>query len=351
MEKNSRCRKLSLRDIAREAGVSISTVSRVLSGSTPSAKISDKTRDRILRVCEKMKFHPNVHYRRLHEGVSRVIGFLFPPTDGDKLFFDENAGVFLSNLERRLAFHGFQIIIQSTTPEFFADRQHLEILRSHTVDGLILWHAATDDAAIREMIQENKPLLKVAFPTDLLPDQIVPDNFQGAFSLTQHLIELGHSHIAHVGGGHTQIDKERDDGYARAMQEAGLQPILFEGEYSYISGYEWGQRIVQTNPGVTAIMAPNDLAAAGCLRRLKDLGIAVPGDMAVTGFDCTSHSEITDPKITTVSLQLHEIGRLCADRIVKAVTDPGAYKPQVTRVPMPVVVNESTMQVREKLIS
>src|SRR5690606_5089137 len=90
------------------------------------------------------------------------------------------------------------------------------------------------------------------------------------------------------------------------------------------------------------IMAANDLAAAGCLRRLKELGKSVPDDIAVTGFDGTSHSLVTDPGITTARLQLDEIGKMAADRIVQAVTKPERYKPQLTRLSMPLIIREST---------
>lgn len=342
MAKDDNSRQMSLRDIAREAGVSVSTVSRVLSGSKSNAKIGEQTRERILKICEDMKFHPNIHYRRLHEGRSRVIAFLIPPPDRSLMFFDENVGCFLSALEPRLARQGFHIMIQSTTQDFLAERQHLEILRSHAVDGVILWDVCRDDDNLRDMMQEGKPIIKAAFPSEMLDDQIIPDNFSGSEALTRHLVEQGHKNIAHIAGGHTQVDFDRESGYRQVMEEAGLKPLLFEGHFSFKSGYEWAERIVKKNPEVTAIMAANDMAAAGCLRRLKELGRTVPDDVAVTGFDGTSHSRITDPPITTASLQLDEIGKLAADRIVKAVLSPGKYRPQKMKLPMPLLVREST---------
>ncbi len=339
---------MSLRDIAREAGVSVSTVSRVLSGSKTTAKISDQTRDRILKICENMKFHPNIHYRRLHEGLSRVIAFVIPVPARSIMFFDENVGSFLSALEPRLARHGFHIMIMSATADFLAERQHLEILRSHAVDGVILWDVFRDDDALREMIAEGKPILKAAFPSDLLQDQIIPDNFQGTYDITRHLIDQGHSEIAHVAGGHTRIDHEREAGYRKAIEDAGYKPMLFEGEFSFKSGYEWAERVVKKHPKVTAIMAANDSAAAGCLRRLKEMGLRVPDDIAITGFDGTSHSLVTEPPITTAALQLDEIGKQAADRIVKAVTNPSKYKPQITKITMPLIVRESTAQAVEQ---
>ena len=342
MAKDDNARQMSLRDIAREAGVSVSTVSRVLAGTKTTAKISDKTRERILNICENMKFHPNIHYRRLHEGLSRVIAFLIPPPDRSLMFFDENVGCFLSALEPRLARHGFHIMIQSTTPDFMAERQHLEILRSHAVDGVILWDVFRDDQALRDMMQEGKPIIKAAFPSDLLLDQIVPDNFQGSYDITKHLVEEGHKHIAHVAGGKTRIDEERESGYRKAIDEAGLQPVLLAGQFNYRSGYEMAEKIVKKHPQVTAIMAANDLAAAGCLRRLKEMDKSVPDEIAITGFDGTSHSQLTDPPITTARLQLDEIGRQAADRIVKAVLTPEKYKPQLTTIAMPLLVRAST---------
>lgn len=347
MPREDNGRPLSLRDIADEAGVSVSTVSRVLSNSTTKARISDDTRQRVLAICEERKFHPNIHYRRLHEGLSRVIAFIIPTPSPQLLFFDENVGNFLSALEPCLAHHGFHIMIQSATPDFVAGRRHLEIFRSQAVDAAILWDVFRDNDYLKEMIQEKHPLLKVAFPSDALQDQIVPDNYQGARDLTQHLVDLGHRHIAQVSGGYSRIEKEREAGYLSVMDAADLEPLIFHGKYSYQSGYNCAEKIMTQNPNVTAIMAANDIAAAGCLRRLKELGYQVPRDISVAGFDGTSHSAIAEPDITTAHLRLDKIGRLAADRIVNAVVDSDNYTPRITRVAMPLIVRGSTAAPRQ----
>lgn len=336
-------RQMSLRDIAREAGVSVSTVSRVLSGSNTTAKISEKTRKRILDICEAMKFHPNIHYRRLHEGRSRVIALLIPPPSKNMMFFDENVGSFLSALEPRLARHGFHIMLQSTTRDFFSERRHVELLRSQAVDAVIFWDTFANSEPLLEMVAEKKPLIQAAFPSEILEDQVIPDNFQGSYDLARHLIQQGHQHIVHVVGAHSQVDADREAGYHRAMEEASLKPITVEGQFHYQSGFEIADQVLRKYKKVTAIMAANDMSAAGCVRRLKELGRRVPEDIAVTGFDGTSHSEVSDPRITTANLQLDEIGKHCADRVVKAVTNPQAYKPRRTKVPMPIIMRESTV--------
>src|SRR5690606_22829706 len=116
---------------------------------------------------------------RLHEGLSRVIAFLIPPPNPNMMFFDENVGSFLSSLEPRLAMHGFHIMIQSINPRFLEERQHLEMLRSQAVDGVILWDVFPDDNNLKLMLQEGRPIIKAAFPSDILQDQIIPDNFKG----------------------------------------------------------------------------------------------------------------------------------------------------------------------------
>lgn len=347
MPREDNARQLSLRDIADEAGVSVSTVSRVLSNSSTKAKISDDTRQRVLAICEERKFHPNIHYRRLHEGLSRVIAFIIPTPSPQLLFFDENVGSFLGALEPCLAHHGFHIMIQSATPDFVSSRHHLEIFRSQAVDAAILWDVFRDNDPLKEMIQEGRPLLKVGFPSDALEDQIVPDNYQGARDLANHLVELGHRRIAHVSGGYSRIEKEREAGYLSVMDAANLQPLIYHAKFTYQSGYNTAEKIMMEEPEVTAIMASNDVSAAGCLRRLKELGHKVPHDISVTGFDGTSHSAVTEPDITTVDLRLDKIGRLAADRIVNAVVDSESYTPRITRVQMPLITRGSTSAPRK----
>lgn len=346
MTRDDNKKALSLRDIAQAASVSVSTVSRVLSGAKDSGKISEHTRQRILEICESKRFLPNIHYRRLHEGLSRVITFMIPPPAADMMFFDNNVGSFLSALEPSLARHGFHILMQSATPEFLEDRRYLELFRSRAVDGAILWDVCRDDDHLDAMVQEGKPLLKVAFPSTKLADQIVPDNFQASCALTQHLIDLGHRHIIHISGGCTSVEDERQGGYDSAMERAGCLPLKIQGAYSYESGYSLAERIVGERPEVTAIMAANDFAAAGCLRRIKELGLRCPQDISVTGFDGTAHSEICDPQVTTADLAMDKIGRMAADRIVSAVLEPGSYRPSVTIVQMPVIIRESTARPR-----
>jgi DNA-binding LacI/PurR family transcriptional regulator len=335
----------SLRDIAREAGVSISTVSRVLSGGTPRAKISDATRERILAICEAMRFHPNVNYRRLKEGLSRVIAFLIPPRTSSSYlpFFDESVGTFLSSFEPRLSELGFDIIIQSVTPDYIQQRKHLEMLRNRSIDGLICWNSFMRDEDFSEIVQERCPVLSVAFPNDALPDQIVPDNFQGSRDLTRHLIGLGHTRIAFISGGNERVDKLREAGHLAALEEGNLEPCIYRGNYTLRRGYELTTEIHQQQNKASAIFAANDLMAAGCLRRLRELGYRVPEDMAIVGFDFTSHSLVTNPPLTTASLELGKIGRLAADRIYSAISSPQDYIPEVTVVPIPIIERASTL--------
>lgn len=333
---------LSLRDIAQAADVSISTVSRVLSGSKGSKKISDETRRRILEICERKRFRPNINYRRLHEGLSRVIAFLIPPPSAKMMFFDGNVGRFLSALEPGLARHGFHILMQSATADFLENQRYLELFRSCAIDGAVLWDVFHDDHHLEAMTAENRPLLNVAFPTSRIKDQIILDNTKAAHDLTSHLLQLGHKKIAHVTGGQTAVERERQQGYASAMTAAGNSPLILQGEYTYESGHRVTAEILQKHPEVTAIMAANDVTAAGTLRCLKEFGISCPADISVTGFDGTIHSEIIDPQVTTADLTLDKIGRLAANRIVQSILEPNTYSCRITTVRMPLIIRQST---------
>lgn len=333
---------VSLRVIAEKAGVSISTVSRVLSGSKSGAKIRDETRRRILEVCERLHYYPNINYRRLHEGRSRVIAFLVPAHTSYLPFFDENVGTFLSALEPRLAELGFDIMFQSATQEFLDQKKHVRMLRDGSVDGVIWWNASLDDEVLHEVAAERCPVINVAFWNPIFKDQLVPDNFYGAYDLTQHLLDSGHKNIAYISGGRDRTDKDREAGHRKAMAGAGLGVILCDGEYTFESGYEWAETVTRKYPNVTAIFAANDLVAAGCLRRLKQLGKRVPDDIAVAGFDGTGYAKITEPPLTTVSLQMEHIGTVAATRMVNAITNPKTYKPENELIRLPVIVREST---------
>lgn len=335
--------RFSVRQIAREAGVSASTVSRVLSERSDAPKPSEEARRKVLEVCERLHFLPSIHYTRLIEGKSRIIGLMFDAKAGTALYpvFDENFGFFVAAFERTLNQHGYQVLLHGVDDSFEADRRHLALFRNGTVDGMVLWDTCRAQSTIEDLTREGLAVLAVAFPIDGVPHQIVPDNSQGGYDMTAHLLSLGHRRIAYISGGVGPVDRLRELGYRRAMKEACLGVQLFEGQYTFESGVQWTDHILADHPQVTAIFAANDLVAAGCLRAALRRGVSVPGNLAIAGFDGTHHSAICTPPITTARLPMSQIGQTAAERIIGIIEGSGV-PPEHLALPIELVIRAST---------
>lgn len=340
---------LTLRHIAEEADVSVATVSRVLSGYPDNlSKVNPQSAKgrrvkRVLEICERHRFLPSIHYTRIQQGRSRVIGLLFRLHRPDRTFpfFNDNVGYFIDSLELTFNELGYDVILQGVDEAYEQEKKHLHVLRNRTADGLLIWDAFSNPETLRELAAEGAPVIGVAFPDDHTPFQIIPDNFQGAFDITRHLLGLGHKKIAHIGGGTERVDREREDGYRRAMTGAGLGLHMFQGEYSFQSGYQWTGHILEEHTDITAIFAANDIMAAGCVRRAIEAGLTLPADLAIAGFDGTEIAAISTPPITTARLPLSEMGRMAARRVVDLIEGRPPEQKRVV-LPLEILIREST---------
>lgn len=338
---------VTIKEIAKRAGVSVSTVSRVMSGKKTAIPISEKTRKKVLKVCNELKFLPDVNYMRLQERRSHTIGFLVPRTREDSpnpIFLDDNIGRALSELELRLFDRGYSILVQTVDETYESGRQHLRVLRNNSVDGLIVWDAFARKETVDELMEEHRPSICIALPYDTDHNCIVPDNFQGGYDMTRHLLSLGHRVIAYINGGMGELtDALRENGYQKAIEEAGAEPIVAVGNYRLESGIECARQLLASRPDITAILAAGDLMAIGVLEYARANGIAVPEKLAVAGFDGSIAAGLTTPRLTTCELPMKEIGGMAADRIVDMIEsdDPN---PRVKEIlPVTIIERESTI--------
>ncbi|MCC6545890.1 LacI family DNA-binding transcriptional regulator [Candidatus Sumerlaeota bacterium] len=325
---------VTVKEIAKRSGVSVSTVSRVLSGADTMIPISEKTRRRVLSVCEDMQFLPDVNHARLQTRRSHTIALLvrrYSTAVPDQFVFDEAIGRFLSTLETELGRAGYVITIQGVDDEYEASKEYLKILRNNTADGLVIWGAFRSPEAYKRLKDEMRPSIAVAFPDDHAANFIMPDNEQGAYDMTRHLQSLGHRKIALMSAGSGEVvDALREKGYRRAVQEAGGTPVLVRSDYTVRGGVAAAEKFLANRDGVTALFAANDLMAIGAMQAAQRHGLRVPEDFAIAGFDGSSHSEITSPPVTTGRLPLEEMGVLAAKHIVDMIEGRNSGGCQIT---------------------
>lgn len=313
--------RTTIHDVARRAGVSISTVSRVLNGTSPVK--ADKRR-LVLDAAEALGYVPNPAARSLLSKRTGGLGVLLPFVTGE--FFSE----LLNGLDEEAQALGYFLTIStshSRPEEFHKAFQSLD----KRVDGLVVMAPDLGDGGARALLRPDTPV--VFLNTDmpgLEADVINVDNYGGGRLLTQHLIEQGHRRIALVQGPMTTWDaRERARGYRSAMAEAGLPTdgLEVEGGFSREDGYAATEALLERSPRPTAIVGANDYAAFGALTALRDAGLAVPDDVAVCGFDGLPSSRYAAPPLTTAAVPIREIGKRAVRLLVGRLTGEAEADP------------------------
>ncbi len=302
----------TIRDVARAADVSVATVSRTLNGIENVAGI---TRDRVLKVASELDYIPHSGARSLSSRRTDTIGVLLPDLHGE--FFSE----LIRGIDLAARARGLHLLLSSSHGDPVEAAAALRAMRSR-VDSIIMMSLnAGSDAVV--------PAAPVGVPLVLLGGNrrnadrpsFVIDNYAGAFAITEHLANDGNRHVAFVAGPADNIDAmERLRGYRAALaRTAGAFPEwIVQGDFSEESGREAARTLAAAGPP-DAIFCANDMMAIGCLEGLREAGIAVPGDVALAGFDDIPITRYVNPPLTTAAVPIAEMGRqaleCCADII------------------------------------
>ena len=304
----------TIRDVAQRAGVSISTVSRVLNNS---AAVDEAKRARVEEAAAALGYSPNPNALGLLGQSTGGIGVLLPYIAGD--FFSE----FLHGIDRATSDAGYFLIVSSShrsVKEFRAVIQGL----NRRVDGLIVMSTEVPAQTVMEWLPADLPITFVN--TDVAgtdADAINFDNRGGACAVTEHLLDQGHTRIAFLAGPEGSFDAQaRLDGFRETLAARGLEPALvLPGDFTLESGVAAVPALLDADPRPTALFAANDLSAYGVLSGLRDLGLQVPDDLAIAGFDDIQLSRFSSPTLTTVHAPVREMGRAAIDRLLARIGD------------------------------
>lgn len=312
---------ITIKEVAREAEVSVATVSRVLSGKGP---VREETRQRVLDVAARLQYVPHAGARGLITNTTGALGVLLPDLYGE--FFSE----VIRGIDLTARRSGFHLLVSSS----HSDRSEVEtVLRAlrGRVDGLIVMSPEAD----AEALQANLP---ASLPVVLLNCRVEGsgfasiniDNYGGALGMTRHLLSLGHRRIAFVCGAPGNYDaRERLRGYRDAMRTYGgehAEELEIEGDFSEESGHRAGGAVREIDPRPTAVFAANDAMAVGLLSALQEAGVRVPGDMAVAGFDDIPVVRFLTPPLTTVRVGIAELGARALERLLAAVEEGESFE-------------------------
>lgn len=293
----------TIRDVARSAGVSIATVSRVFNGSP---RVSEETVLRVKNVAAGLGYWPNGAARSLTTKWTSTIGVLLPDLYGE--FFSE----VIRGIDQAARLNGYGILVSGSHAD--ADTLiHAARSMRGLADGLVVMAPDENSAKAMERITQsfNVVLLNGRFEVDGC-DTISVANFEGAYTMVRHLIRLGHRSIAIVKGPAGNIDaEERLRGWRTALLESGVEPNLhleLQGDFTETSGFSCAQEFLDLDGHPSAVFAANDYMAIGFLSALRQAGIAVPEEVAVTGFDDIAMAQYMNPPLTTVSVDAYELG-------------------------------------------
>lgn len=316
-------------DVARLAGVSTATVSRVLNGG----RVAPHTQRKVERAIAILGYRPNTLARSLVTGRSGVIGVVIPDVAGT-LYSQMARGIEDVLLQNEM---NFMMMTGNREPEH--ERAALELLLEKRVDGLILIGSGLQHDPLASLIGEGLPvvLMEREGPEERYPT-IFLDNRAGAVAATRYLLSQGHRRIAHVAG-IRRAGQLRLDGFLSTLREAGVEPgPIVQGDFSEASGWRAGERLLQEE-GVTAVFCANDRMALGFYGLLSSRQIRVPEQISVVGFDDLPWGAYVSPPLTTVRQPAREMGRVAAQLMVRILA--GEEVPPRTAISPELVVRSS----------
>jgi DNA-binding LacI/PurR family transcriptional regulator len=310
-------RRAVMYDVARLAGVSHQTVSRVINNAP---NVRDVTRDRVMRAMAQLNYRPNSLARGLASRRSRTIGVLSFDT---RMFGPSSA---LLAIQRAARSEGYGVNVATFSQlEPSSVKAALDDLESQSVDGIIV--IAPSQAAVRALDQLPAGLPAVALEAEYRAElpTVAIDQMKGGELATQLLLDLGHETVWHVAGPSDWREAQlRAEGWRLALARAGaVTPPVLRGDWSAQSGYEVGLRLVRETEA-TAIFAANDQMALGVMHALNEAGIAVPGQVSVVGFDDIPGADFFIPALTTIRQDFDEIGRRGLHLLIARLEGSGA---------------------------
>lgn len=300
-------------DVAKEANVSIATVSKVINNS---GKMRDSTRERVQKAIKDLNYQPNMVASALTGKGTETMGLLVP--DISNPFFSEMARM----IENRAHEVGMSVIICSTDYKADKEEKYIELLKRKQVDGLIIAATIQNRELLKRLKEGNLPI--VMLTQDDLGfgfTSVSVDDYKGGFEATNHLIKAGHEKIAIITE-YANSSKMRLVGY-REAHELHQLTVAEENIYQTTAKVENGQKIVKKmlrkNNVPTAVFACNDLIAIGVIKGAKEAGLNVPEDLSVVGFDDTILTEIVEPRLTSISQPVAQMGIKTVDLIIDKI--------------------------------
>jgi DNA-binding LacI/PurR family transcriptional regulator len=314
-------------DVAKEAGVAISTVSKVLNNT---GSIGAKTRKKVEETMQKLNYQPSVAAsvkKRI-----QTIGLLIPNI----------ADPFMAEIARTIEDHGrkfgFSLMICSTDNDLDKEIEYVSILKQKYIDGIIIATGLKNTAALKELISSEIPVALLAREVpSLAVNTVVVNDFLGAFEATSYLIKLGHQKIAMITEDiYFPVTKSRLDGYKQALEQAGInynENLVMINNTSFTDALDSTVKLLNLPEPPTAIFASTEPLAIGAIQGARESGFDIPKDISIVGFDNSILAEMCYPQLTTMSQPIQEMGKKIIELLVEEIKDPKKLKQRIVMSP------------------
>lgn len=336
---------VTIKDVAKLAGVSPSTVSRVLSGHP---RISQKTASKVREIMQELDYHPNVMAKSLVSKTTKSIGVILPKP-AEELFLNTFFMELIRGIITQANRLGYDIVISSGANEQEEVAAVQKLVYGGRVDGAILLYSRQNDPVVEFLYEENFPFVLIG-RNEQYPDllSVDTDNVQAAFDATSHLISFGHERIGFVSGPkNLMVSRDRLQGYHQAMEKAGL-PIksewIVEDDFLQESGYRAMSFYMNLPERPTALVVIDDVVSFGVLRGLNELKFKVPSDLCIVSFNNIALSELYSPPLSSVDIGIYHLGYVASQALIQAIQDED--KSLFTKrhiIPHRLIVRESSM--------
>ncbi|MCD6239800.1 MAG: LacI family DNA-binding transcriptional regulator [Thermotogae bacterium] len=318
-------KRINMKSIAKMSGVSVTTVSRVLGGSS---KVNQKTYKRVMGVIKKVGYRPNALARGLSMQKTRTLGVILP--DASNTFFSK-IGKAIENTVRS---HGYSVFLCDTDGIVDNEISAIKSLSERWIDGIILVAPRIDLRMLIQFSQEYEfyPIVADRKVEGIPIPAVWVDNIGGMIQATEYLIKLGHKRIGFVAGPPDVFNAiQRLNGYKEVLKRYGIpyqEKLVFTGRFMIPDGYAAAEYFLSLKEKPTAIIASNDLMAIGILKYLKSNGFEIPKDISLVGFDDIEISEALYPALTTVAQPIYEIGKNAAKMMLDYI-ETGRLVPNI----------------------
>lgn len=325
----------TIRDVARRAGVSVTTVSRVVNGTGP---VREETRLRVEAARAELRYVPHGTARSLITRRTQILGVVLPDLFGE--FFSE----VIRGMDPQAQEHGYHLLLSGSHD----DRREIEFAMGAMrgrVDGLIVMSPDVPGRELAECLPPDVPVVLLNCDVTGSPfPAINVDNFGGAREMVRHLVGLGHRRVAMVKGAEANFDaRERLRGFQAAVAEAGgaVEGVAVAGDFTEAGGYRAAQALLRDGPRPDAVFCANDSMAVGAISALREAGLRVPEDVAVAGFDDVPIARYLSPALSSVHVDVQDLGAKAIAMLCREVAGEGPEAPPQLLLPTRLVVRRS----------